>query len=141
MQNIDQRTDTTVRTTASTSPGTVNQVSTYNFPLTVDIDETSITGGKFQLVTTISQGFQSDSKTSSDGVKTKSTLLDTIDTTDTAILSGSGQLLSHSNQSSTANYAAKTTGQRCFGRTLMVQNNALTSVTTKCEKAPAGVQH
>jgi hypothetical protein len=141
MQNIDQSTDTTVKTMASTSSGTVNRVSTYSFPLTVDIDETAITGGKFQLVTTISQGFQNDSKTTVSGAKTKSTLLDTIDTTDTAILSGSGQLLSHNSQSSTANYAAKTTGQRCFGRTLMAQNNALTSVTTKCEKAPAGVQH
>jgi len=133
-QDIQQSTDTTVTTTASSPSGTVEQVSKYSYPLTVDIDETPITGGKEQLVSTISQAFQDDTHTSNNGVTTKSTLLDSIDTTDTLILSQSGQLIGHNSQSSTANYAAKATGQRCVGRTLTAANNELTSAIKKCEK-------
>lgn len=131
-QNIKQSTDTTVTTTS----GAAQQVSKYSFPLTVDIDETPVSGGRDQLVTTISQGYQADTKSANNGAKSKSTLLDTIDTTDTLLLTGGGQLISHSNQSSTAQYRAKATGQHCVGRTLTATNNVLTSAITKCGKGP-----
>jgi hypothetical protein len=129
-QNITQSTDTTVTTSATTDSATTQQVSKYSYPLTVDLDETAISGGRSQLVTTISQGFNSNVKS---GPKSRSTLQDTIDTTDTAIVSGSGQLVNHSAQSTTATYAAKAPGQRCVGRTLTAENNVLTSATKGCQ--------
>jgi hypothetical protein len=137
-QDIDQSTDTTVTTAAALPSGTTTQVTKYSYPLSVDIDETAITGGKFQLVSTISQGFEDKDKTTGGASKSQSTLLDSIDTTDTLILNSAGQVVGHQNQSSTANYESKGTGQRCFGRTLTASGNVLTGAATGCEKKGAG---
>jgi hypothetical protein len=131
-QLIKQKTDTTVNTQAVTSSGTTSEVNKFSYPLDVDIDETP-DGSDYSLVSTIDQGFQDDDVLSTDGTKTKSTLLDSINTTDTLVLSGSGSLLGHKDQASTANYKTTATGEKCFARTLTAANNLLTGATKGCK--------
>jgi hypothetical protein len=133
-QLIKQRTDTTVSVSDVTPGGTISSITKFHFPLDVDIVEKPAQGGDFSLLTTISQEFLSDGSVTSGGIETKSSLLDSIDTTDTLKLNAQGQLIGHSGQASSADYRTKATGVHCFERTLAAANNELTSDTKGCRQ-------
>jgi len=133
-QDIKQQTDTTVRQSSVSSAGTVEQVEKFSYPLDVDIKQAPTKNNDIAVVTRISQGLQSEGKTSDAGVKTKSTLEDSIDTTDTLLYTGGGNFLGHQGMASSANYATKDKGSHCFARTLTAANNVLTTATRGCTK-------
>jgi hypothetical protein len=130
-QDIEQNTDTTVKTALESSSGTTTQVSRYTYPLTVDYKQSPAKGGDIKVVTDISQDFQDRVKVSGGGTATNSTLQDSIDTTDTLLYTGGGQFITNEDMASTAHYATTATGEACFKRTLQAANNVLTRARTK----------
>jgi hypothetical protein len=132
-QDINQLTDTTVNTSAVTSSGTVTQISKYTYPLTVDYKQSPASGGDIQVLTDILQDFRQAVALTSGGATTKSTLQDSIDTTDTLLFTGGGGFLGNENMASSARYATTATGEPCFKRTLKAANNVLTSAKTGCK--------
>jgi hypothetical protein len=133
-QDINQLTDTTVNTSAVGTGGTVTQISKYSYPLTVDYKQSPAQGGDVQDVTNISQNFLEDVKTTSGGTTTKSTLQDSIDTTDMLLFTGGGGFLGNENMASEAHYATTDSAGDCFKRTLKAANNVLTWAKTGCKK-------
>jgi hypothetical protein len=131
-QSIKQRTDTTVKTSSVTPGGTVTQTSDFSYPLIVDYKQSPTQGGDIAVVTNIAQDFLEDVRVSNAGVKTKSTLQDSIDTTDTLLYTGGGGFLGNEDMASAATYATTASGQPCFKRTLAAANNVLTLKHTGC---------
>jgi hypothetical protein len=123
-QEINQITDTIVKTLLEGPNGNTTQVSKYTYPLTVDYKQS---GG--QQVTNISQDFQQQVVTSSAGTTTKTTLHDSITTGDTLAAKKNGESLA--NMASEAHYATtdSATGA-CFRRTLKAAANKLTAAKT-----------
>ena len=123
-QDINQLTDTTVKTLLEGPNGNTSQVSKYTYPLTVDYKQS---GG--QQVTNISQDFLQQVVTSGGGTTTKTTLHDSITTADTLGAKRNGESLA--NMTSEAHYGTtdSATGT-CFRRTLKAAANKLTAAKT-----------
>ncbi len=115
-QDIQQLTDTTVKTLLEAPGGNVTQLSKYSYPLVVDYDQRS--------GTTITQKFLQDVTTSAGGSTTKSHLLDDINTT---TVQGAA---------SEAHYATTDSSGNCFERSLKAAGDVLTRARTRgtCKK-------
>jgi len=124
-QDINQLTDTTVKTLLEGPNGNTTQVGKYTYPLTVDYKQS---GG--QQVTSISQDFRQQVTTSGAGTTSKTTLDDSIDTTDTLAARKGGRSLE--DMASEAHYGTtdSATGT-CFRRTLKAAANVLTAAKTR----------
>jgi len=110
-QNIQQLTDTTVKTLLEAPGGNVMGVSKYSYPLTVDYDQRS--------GTTIAQKFLQDVTNSANGSTAKSHLLDSIHTTTVQ------------GMASEAHYATTDSAGNCFERTLKAAVSKLTVARTR----------
>ena len=132
-QSIKQLTDTTVKTSSVAPGGTITQTSHFTYPLIVDYKQSPTKGGDIGVLTNISQDFLEDVKVSNAGVNTRSTLQDSIDTTDTLLYTGGGGFLGNQGMASAATYATTQSGQPCFKRTLAAANNVLTLKQTGCK--------
>jgi hypothetical protein len=133
-QDINQLTDTTVKTSSVTPAGTVTQTSKFTYPLVVDYKQSPTKNGDIAVLTDISQDYLADVLTLNAGTKTKSSLDDSIDTTDTLLYTAGGGFLGHQGMASSAEYATTATGTPCFRRTLSAANNVLTAKKTGCKQ-------
>jgi hypothetical protein len=110
-QDIQQLTDTTVKTLLEGPGGNVTQVSKYSYPLTVDYDQRS--------GTTIAQKFLQNVTISAGGSTAKSHLLDDITTT---TVQGAA---------SEAHYETIDSAGNCFARSLKSAADVLTVAKTR----------
>jgi hypothetical protein len=116
VQNIQQLTDTTVKTLLEAPGGNVSRIAKYSFPLTVNYDQ--------RAGTTIAQAFHHDVTTSANG-NTRTSHLD--DSIDTKTVQGAA---------SEARYATKDSKGNCFERRLRSVSDALSGANTRttCSK-------
>lgn len=117
VQNIQQLTDTTVKTVLEAPSGNVSNVTKYSFPLNVGYDQ--------RAGTTIAQAYHQDVTTSANGSTAKSSLDNSIDT---KAVQGS--------IASEARYATQDNAGNCFERRLRSVSGALTGAKTRttCSK-------
>jgi hypothetical protein len=128
-QQIQQLTNTTVKTLLVGGAGNVTQTSQYTYPLSVDYAQSS-----GRQTTSISQDFQQKVVTISGGATTKSTLEDSIKTGDTLMSDGHNGLVGNTGMTSSAHYSATDSSGACFRRALKAANNVLIYARTGCKK-------
>ena len=133
-QEIQQQTNTVVKTISGSPAGNTSQVSKYLYPLNVEYYQHPLKDGDIAVLTKISQDFQDDVTDLNAGTKTKSRLEDSIDTTDTLLYTGGGGFLGNEDMASTAYYATAGNTGTCFKRTLTAANNVLTGAKKGCKK-------
>lgn len=133
-QNIQQLTDTEVKTLLEAPSGNVTEVNKYSYPLNVEYYQHPLKNGDIGVLTDISQHLMQDMKTESGGARTKSVLRDSIETTDTLLYTGGGGFLGNENMASEARYATSDSNGNCFNRTLKAANNVLVSNKKGCGK-------
>lgn len=133
-QLVTQSTDTVVKTTAVDPSGTTNTTTRLSYPLTVDYVQSTLKNGDIAVKATVAQDYQKERVASAPSGKSKSTLQDSINTTDTLEFSAAGSFIGHHGQAETATYATKGTDMKCFARTLKAAKDVLTSAQTGCHK-------
>jgi hypothetical protein len=111
IQDIQQGTDTTVKTLLEAPGGNVSEVTKYRFPLSVDYDQ--------RAGTTISQSYLQDVTTVATGGTTTSHLQNSIDT------KTAGGIASE------ARYETTDSAGNCFERKLRSTGNVLTKAKTR----------
>jgi hypothetical protein len=136
-QNISQGTAIGSTTTTSGSGGTAQVRQQFNWPLTVDISEVFHADGSFDIITGINQQYSKQETESTGGTTTyTSSLSNTENSTDTLLISSSGNLVGNQGQKSTQNYTFTDSTGACYNLTLGAANNALSNVNYVCGPEP-----
>jgi hypothetical protein len=134
VQDIAQKTATTVTAIAAAPNATTTRVVTHTDPLSVDITELVGAKGKGTQATNITQTFTDTAVLlTGNSLTSQAYTNDTITTQDTLLINFvEGVLTGNKDQASSASYLHTQTGEPCYQLSLTSQDGILTSATPGC---------
>jgi hypothetical protein len=132
VQDINQNTDVSSKTTVSRSEGHSTYLQNFYFPLVVDISQTTEANGNINQTTTARQTYEVDTIGAGDNPGFLSLVKNSGQHQDTLTFSPSFALLGNSNQSATQHYTSANSDGQFYDCQIAAQNNTLTKVSRGC---------